>query len=179
MGEQGVERREILPYIGIAPVAATFPGFKQWAFTWSHQPAKLASSSMGATYAPLFFTPQQYRMVEHRADMIIPADDTLGASEAGVAEFIDYMATPCRIARERAWMKRVYAVLVMTRKNLLPTSGRKLTTCRTCISVTRAFSPLLRTRPPRCRSSLLLCAPALPCWRSSVREITGAFERGA
>lgn len=179
MGGRGVERREILRYIGIASVAATFPGFKQCAFACSHEPAKLTPSSMGATYAPVFFTRQQYRMVEHLAEMIIPADDTPGASEAGVAEFIDFMATPCPIARERACMKRLYSVLVMTRRNLLPTSGRKLTTCRTCISVTRAFSPLLRTRPPRCRSSLLLCAPALTCWRSSVREITSVFERGA
>jgi len=30
-------------------------------------------------------------MVERLADMIIPSDETLGAKEAGVAEFIDFM----------------------------------------------------------------------------------------
>jgi gluconate 2-dehydrogenase subunit 3-like protein len=39
----------------------------------------------------LFFSPQQYRMVEHLAEMIIPEDDTPGAKRAGVAEFIDFM----------------------------------------------------------------------------------------
>ena len=42
-------------------------------------------------YQPLFFSPQQYRMIEHLAEMIIPEDDTPGAKTAGVAEFIDFM----------------------------------------------------------------------------------------
>jgi gluconate 2-dehydrogenase gamma chain len=40
---------------------------------------------------PLFFSPTQFRLVEHLAEMIIPPDDTPGAKEAGVAEFIDFM----------------------------------------------------------------------------------------
>jgi gluconate 2-dehydrogenase gamma chain len=91
MGGQGVERREILRYIGIASVAATFPGFKQWAFACSHEPSKVASSNADAPYSPMFFNALQYRMVEHLAEMIIPADNTPGATEAGVAEFIDFM----------------------------------------------------------------------------------------
>jgi gluconate 2-dehydrogenase gamma chain len=39
----------------------------------------------------MFFAAHPYRMVEHLAEMIIPADDTPGATEAGVAEFIDFM----------------------------------------------------------------------------------------
>ena len=91
MGGQGVERREILRYIGIASVAATFPGFKQWAFACSHEHLKTVPSNAVATYTPLFFNPQQYLLVEHLAEMIIPADNTPGATEAGVAEFIDFM----------------------------------------------------------------------------------------
>lgn len=39
----------------------------------------------------MFFSAQQYRLVEHLADMIIPEDETPGAKQAGVAEFIDFM----------------------------------------------------------------------------------------
>jgi len=42
-------------------------------------------------YKQLFFTPLQVQMVERLTEMIIPADDTPGAKEAGVAEFIDFM----------------------------------------------------------------------------------------
>ena len=44
-----------------------------------------------AIYHLQFFTPGEYAMVEHLADMIIPGDSTPGARAAGVAEFIDFM----------------------------------------------------------------------------------------
>ena len=92
MGGQGVERREILRYIGIASVAAAFPGFQRWTFACPADPAHVPSPPVtDAAYKPLFFSPDQYRLVEHLAEMIIPADDTPGANEAGVAEFIDFM----------------------------------------------------------------------------------------
>ena len=92
MGGQGVERREILRFIGIASVAATFPGFHQWAFACAHDLAEGSRVLAGAqSYSPRFFSPVQYRMVEHLTDMILPADDSPGAKEAGVAEFIDFM----------------------------------------------------------------------------------------
>jgi gluconate 2-dehydrogenase gamma chain len=92
MGGQGIERREILRYIGIASVASTFPGFSQWAFACAEEHGA-APASVGASlpYQPLFFTPPHYRMVEHLAEMIIPEDETPGAKKAGVAEFIDFM----------------------------------------------------------------------------------------
>ena len=96
MGGQGIERREILRYIGIAAVASSFPGFSQWAFACPQDHpqdhSQSPSSKSGSdSYQPLFFSPQQYRMVEHLAEMIIPEDDTPGAKRAGVAEFIDFM----------------------------------------------------------------------------------------
>jgi gluconate 2-dehydrogenase gamma chain len=92
VGGQGIERRDALRFIGIASVAATFPGFSQWAFACSHSWLE-SSTAQGAKqpYMPLFFSPEQFRLVEHLAAMIIPADDTAGAKEAGVAEFIDFM----------------------------------------------------------------------------------------
>ncbi len=92
MGGQGIERRTILRYIGLASVASTFPGFQQWAFACAH--GEEQSSTAPATkagYKPLFFSPRQFQLVEHLAEMIIPADDTPGARQAGVAEFIDFM----------------------------------------------------------------------------------------
>lgn len=92
MGGQGVERRTILRFIGIASVASTFPGFKKWAFAcaYDHDPVPTPQGAPG-DYKPLFFSPEQYRMVELLAEMIIPEDDTPGARKAGVAEFIDFM----------------------------------------------------------------------------------------
>ena len=92
MGGQGVERREILRYIGMAAVAGTFPGFSKWVFACPQDHPQSTSSPAGShSYTPLFFSPEHYRMVEHLAEMIIPEDDTPGAKQAGVAEFIDFM----------------------------------------------------------------------------------------
>jgi hypothetical protein len=93
MGGQGIERREALRFIGIASAAAAFPGFSQWTFACSHQPPEpsFLEPAAAKAYKPLFFSPDQFRLVEHIAEMIIPADDTPGAKEAGVAEFIDFM----------------------------------------------------------------------------------------
>ena len=95
MGGQGIERREILRYIGIASVAAGFPGFRAWGFACAHehheghQAPRLPKQS--GSYVPIFFSPEQFRMVEQLAEMIIPEDETPGAKSAGVAEFIDFM----------------------------------------------------------------------------------------
>ena len=92
MGGQGFERREILRYIGIASVAATFPGFHQWVFACAdHIEQASAPPKSAGPYTPLFFPPEHYRLIERLAEMIIPADDTPGAKEAGVSEFIDFM----------------------------------------------------------------------------------------
>jgi gluconate 2-dehydrogenase gamma chain len=92
LGGQGIERREILRYIGMAAIASSFPGFSQWVFACpqDHAPSTTYATYL-APYKPLFFSPQRYRMVEHLAEMIIPEDDTPGAKRAGVAEFIDFM----------------------------------------------------------------------------------------
>jgi len=91
MGGQGIARREALRFIGIASAAAAFPGFSQWAFACSHQSTPSLTDAARQPYKPLFFSAEQFRLIEHIAEMIIPADDTPGAKEAGVAEFIDFM----------------------------------------------------------------------------------------
>jgi len=91
LGGQGVERREILRYIGMAAVAGSFPGFSQWVFACPQDHPQSSPKISATSYKPLFFSPQQYRMVEHLAELIIPEDETPGAKQAGVAEFIDFM----------------------------------------------------------------------------------------
>jgi gluconate 2-dehydrogenase gamma chain len=96
MGGQGIERRQILRYIGIASVASSFPGFSKWTFACAQEhvhEATAAGTEAGVpgNYKLLFFSSQHFRMIEQLAEMILPADDTPGAKEAGVAEFIDFM----------------------------------------------------------------------------------------
>jgi hypothetical protein len=104
MGAQGMERREILRYIGIASIAGTFPGFSKWVFACPQGHSEsVAPNSAPHEYKPLFFAHELYRMVEQIAEMIIPEDDTPGAKQAGVAEFIDFMVAnrvPVSTSRE-------------------------------------------------------------------------------
>lgn len=112
MGGQGIERREILRYIGMAAVAGTFPGFSKWAVACpeGHTDGPTQAVSAGP-YKPLFFSPEQYDMVEHIAEMIIPEDDTPGAKQAGVAEFIDFMvANRVPVSAGRDWRSTAEAI---------------------------------------------------------------------
>jgi len=104
LGGQSIERREILRYIGIAAVAASFPGFSRWVFACPvNHPRPATPQPQSQAYKPLFFSEEQFRMVEHLAEMIIPEDGTPGAKQAGVAEFIDFMVAnrvPVSTSRE-------------------------------------------------------------------------------
>jgi Gluconate 2-dehydrogenase subunit 3 len=92
MALQSVERREILRIMAMAAGVAAFPGFSKWSFACGHVGQALAQIRL-AVYQPLFFTAPEYALVERLADIIIPSDDTPGAREAGVSEFIDLMAS--------------------------------------------------------------------------------------
>lgn len=84
--------------IGMASVAAGFPGFRKWSFACEHGISAVSKSVPEKTqYRPLFFSDQQYGLVSRIAEMIVPADDSPGAAEGGVPEFIDFMvATECQ-----------------------------------------------------------------------------------
>jgi gluconate 2-dehydrogenase gamma chain len=90
MAGQGIQRREVLRILGTAAAAATFPGFSKWGFACGHV-GNAALSIRPASYHSVFFSASEYPMVERLAEMIIPSDDSPGAREAGVAEFIDFM----------------------------------------------------------------------------------------
>jgi len=92
MGGQTLARREVVRLMGVAAVAASFPGFSRWAFAGTaDEPGPAAAGLAANRYQPLFFSPAQFALVEHLAEAIIPADDTPGAQLAGVGEFIDFM----------------------------------------------------------------------------------------
>lgn len=90
MAGQGMERREVLRIMSMAAVAAGYPGFSRWSFACGHGGGNAAAA--GATgYQPQFFTAAEYATLESLTEMIIPTDQTPGAREAGVSEFIDFM----------------------------------------------------------------------------------------
>ncbi len=93
MANQAPDRRQMLQMIAKAAVASQFPGFSRWVFAGQHQHAENAPTSpKPARYEPQFFNPNEYRLIDVLTELIIPRDETAGASEAGVSEFIDFMA---------------------------------------------------------------------------------------
>jgi gluconate 2-dehydrogenase gamma chain len=93
MANQSPDRRQMLEMIAKAAVASQFPGFSRWVFAGQHEHVASASSpSKPATYKLRFFSPDEFRTIDVLTELIIPRDDTPGASDAGVSEFIDFMA---------------------------------------------------------------------------------------
>jgi gluconate 2-dehydrogenase gamma chain len=101
MAGQSIERRDVLRILALAAAASQYAGFRAWAFAHDHSPGephahaiqpKQAPPAPAGAYKPQFFTPEEYGLVAHLTEMIIPTDDTPGAREAGVSEFIDFMA---------------------------------------------------------------------------------------
>jgi gluconate 2-dehydrogenase gamma chain len=94
MGGQSLERREVLRVISLAAAASQFSGFRRWTFACEHEPAGagLVKAAPGP-YQPHFFSPEEYATLERLTDLIIPSDQTPGAREAGVSEFIDFMVS--------------------------------------------------------------------------------------
>lgn len=76
----------------LAKVAAIgqFPGFCRWACAGEHSHDQSASP-LPATYQPLFFQPSEYKTIDQLSELIIPKDESPGAHDAGVVEFIDFM----------------------------------------------------------------------------------------
>ncbi|MGH9328294.1 MAG: gluconate 2-dehydrogenase subunit 3 family protein [Terriglobia bacterium] len=91
MGQQGMERREMMRALALASVAAKFPGFRRWAFACDHEGEASERAKKTDPYQPLFFEPHEYATLERLTDLIIPNDGKPGALETGVAEFIDFM----------------------------------------------------------------------------------------
>jgi len=97
---QSIERRELLRILAIAAGAASFPGFCKWSFACGHA-GNAVNQIKPATYQPLFFTASEYKTIEVLAELIIPSDDTPGATDAGVSEFIDLMVSRDAVLQPR------------------------------------------------------------------------------
>jgi len=110
LAAQGIHRREVLRMLSIAAAAATYPGFHKWVF--AQAPASEALAQIRpVSYQPLFFTPAEYALLERLTEIIIPTDDSPGAREAGVSEFIDLMSSRDAELRHRfrvglAWLNK-------------------------------------------------------------------------
>jgi gluconate 2-dehydrogenase gamma chain len=86
MANQSPDRRRVLELLAKAAIASQFPGFSRWTFAAAPDQPKTS------TYQLQYFTPAEFRTIEMLAGLIIPTDETPGAKEAGVSEFIDFMA---------------------------------------------------------------------------------------
>jgi gluconate 2-dehydrogenase gamma chain len=93
MANQGSDRRAILEMLAKAAMASQFPGFSRWAFGQQHEhPADAAPPPRLAHYQPAYFSASEYRTIDILTGLIIPKDESPGAQEAGVSEFIDFLA---------------------------------------------------------------------------------------
>ena len=93
MANQSPDRRAVLEMLAKAAIAGQFPGFSRCVFAAEHQHTiNTPVQPRPAHYQPLFFTAAEYQTLEVLTEMIIPADASPGAKDAGVSEFIDFMA---------------------------------------------------------------------------------------
>jgi len=91
LANQSPDRREILEFIALAAAAGRFPGFARWVCAPQHMEHP-TDEPRPHTYQPLFFTPAEFAAIDQLTETIIPRDESPGAHDAGVAEFIDFMA---------------------------------------------------------------------------------------
>jgi hypothetical protein len=90
---QGFERREILRVLSLAAAAGQLGVFEKWAFACPDHPDSGLVSGPALPFKPVFFTPDEYATVELLCDLILPNDGRPGAKDAGVSEFVDFMAS--------------------------------------------------------------------------------------
>jgi gluconate 2-dehydrogenase gamma chain len=76
--------------LGKVAALSQFPGFSRWITAAEHSHTE-GASARPSTYQPLFFMPAEYATVDLLTEMIIPKDESPGAHDAGVVEFIDFM----------------------------------------------------------------------------------------
>jgi gluconate 2-dehydrogenase gamma chain len=86
MANQSPDRRRVLEMMAKAAVASQFPGFSRWMF------AQSSVAPQATSYQRQFYSPGEYQTISVLTELIIPKDESPGAQEAGVSEFIDFMA---------------------------------------------------------------------------------------
>ncbi len=106
MADQLIDRRNALKYVSLLTATAAGREFLAgWlpsardlqAATAPSEAAKghgshlLPAAEQTKPYTPQFFKPDEFRTVEMLTEIIIPTDDTPGAKEARVADYIDFV----------------------------------------------------------------------------------------
>ncbi len=115
MAGQAPSRRQLLQAFACASLASSAPGFVRWSFAFAepasqqpthHQSSAAAPAHHAAHYVPQFFTSVEYATIVTLAELILPRTPAphtagkahvavtpaeAGATDAGVAEFIDFM----------------------------------------------------------------------------------------
>lgn len=90
MANQSPDRRQVLALLAKVAAVGQFPGFSNWVCAAEHAHED-HTQLRPAHYTLQFFTPSEYSVVDQVSELIIPKDDSPGAHDAGVAEFIDFM----------------------------------------------------------------------------------------
>lgn len=104
MAGQNIERREVLRALSLAASASLSPHFCRWVYAGSEHHASHAgeaSPSPRGPYQPQFFSAGEYAAIVALTERIIPTDETPGAREAGVSEFVDFMVASDPTIQER------------------------------------------------------------------------------
>jgi len=87
MAGQGIERRDALRFIGIASVAATFPGFSRWTFACAHNEQQAAAAAT-QSYKLQFFTPDQFRLGDSVMNLLVSSENLCSSfPSSGLAAF--------------------------------------------------------------------------------------------
>jgi gluconate 2-dehydrogenase gamma chain len=120
----GMKRREAVKLIaiggaaGAAAAGAAPAGAAQHAGHGGRQHGAAGAEAAGAAgavaagdYTPEYFSPHEFAVISRLADLIIPRDDTPGALDAGVPEYIDAMvahmpAAQVRLSGGIQWLDR-------------------------------------------------------------------------
>jgi hypothetical protein len=120
MGDQHISRRGALKYLGL--LSASVAG-REFLASWlplpmvrgdeGHAPVNIAGmhhqepeAEPAAAYTPQFFNPDEFQTVEVLTAMIIPSDESPGAKEAQVANYIDFVvfsAAEFRPSLQKEW----------------------------------------------------------------------------
>jgi hypothetical protein len=97
-----MDRRTALEWIGLGIAASRLAIAQEHAHALKAQPGN---------YKLQFFTPAEDRLIDHIAEMIIPADaHSPGASEAGVSKFIDLVAANSPVGTQTKWKAGIAAM---------------------------------------------------------------------
>jgi gluconate 2-dehydrogenase gamma chain len=90
MANQAPDRRKVLEMLGTVAAVSQFPGFSRWMYAAEHS-GDHPVQPRAAAYEPQFFTTAEYWTIDLLTELIIPKDESPGARDAGVSEFIDFM----------------------------------------------------------------------------------------